>query len=446
MKKSLISLLALLLAVTILAVGCAGQATTPTTAGTTAGTTASQATTTAAAEPVNLTIMWWGSDTRHEATNKALAAYTAANPEITFTPEYTDWDGYWTKLPTLAATKSMPDVMQMDASFIKDYVKRGTLADLSDIDLKGTVADKILENIALDGKIYGVPLSLNAQGMAYNKSALADAGIAAPKNNWTYDDYWAFALECRQKLPADKWGIHYPVNNWEDYQFYQTANGKGPVFSNDGMSYNIDKTLWIDFHNKYLAYVKDNVLAPVEVQLDFEENDPARDPVGSGKVMLRRCVLGGLSALEDLMPGNIGVVNMPLGSAGGGWAQATIFFSSAATSKNLDQAKAFMKWFVSSQDAGKILGMVRGMPVSAEIFKSLESTMTPANLLGKQMLDICVVNALPFYPAAAGWSDFVGGYKSELEKLMFNQQTVEETYDKIIEMSERIKAKVATGQ
>ena len=70
---------------------------------------------------VNLSIMWWGSDARHEATQAVLDLYTAQTG-IAFTPEYTGWDGYWQKLPVLAASNSMTDVLQMDAAYIHQYV------------------------------------------------------------------------------------------------------------------------------------------------------------------------------------------------------------------------------------------------------------------------------------------------------------------------------------
>ena len=124
---------------------------------------------TKAADPITLGLMWWGTDERHEATKNALALYTKQNAGVTFKPEFMAWDAYWQKLPTLAASKTIPDVLQMDAAYIQEYVARGQLEDLSDIDLSGIVDPNVVENLKIDGKLYGIPLSQNAQGIAYNK-------------------------------------------------------------------------------------------------------------------------------------------------------------------------------------------------------------------------------------------------------------------------------------
>ena len=447
MKKFSYTILAVMLTVSFLVSGCGTKA--PATTTEAAGATATAAVSApagATGTPVTLSIMWWGPDERHAATNKVLEAYTAANPNVTFKAEYAAWDGYWTKLPTLAASNSLPDVMQMDGAYIKDYVFRGVLADLSDMDLKVSVPEKVLTNIAIDGKIYGVPLSHNAQGMAYNKKVLEEAGITLPKKDWTYDDFWAFALECRAKLPADKWGIGYDGSAWDGYQLYQVAMGKGPVFSEDGKSYNIDKDTWMTYYNKYAQFRKDNVVPPAEVQLAFKENDAQADQMATGKVMTRGATVGSVNALETLMPGSVGVVNNPQGPAGGGWAQSTIFFSANSSSKNLDEAKKFMGWFISDVEAGKILGTTRGVPISDTVYSALQPTMGVGSILGKDLLNVCLDKALPFYSAAPNWQDFTAGYKVEIENLMFAGETVEQAYDNIIKLADQVKAKVATGK
>ncbi len=441
-KKLTFWLLALVMVIGSLMAGCASQ---------TPAASASAAASAEASAPASsadnagsgstLSIMWWGADERHTATLAALDAYTKKTG-IQFKAEYTAWDGYWTKLPTLVASNSLPDVLQMDGAYISDYVSKGVLADLSDVDLVGTVPDKVLENIKIDGKMYGVPLSHNAQGMAYNIKALEQYGIIAPTAGWTYDQYWAFAEECRSKLPDDKWGVAFDGTLWDSYQYYQTANGKGPIFSEDGKSYTIDKDLWMTFYNKQVEFAKNNVVPPAEIQAAFKENDAQADQMASGKVMTRGATVGSVSALEALMPGSVGVVTMPTGTAGGGWAQSTIFFSASASSQNLDAGKEFMKWFISDLDAGKILGTTRGIPISEDVYKSIESTMTAGSVLGKELLNTCMDKALPFYAAAPNWQDFTAGYKTEIENLMFGSVTVEQAYDNIIKLADQVKAQV----
>lgn len=390
----------------------------------------------------NLKIMWWGSDVRHEATQKALDLYTASNPKVTFAPEYTAWDGYWQKLPTLAASKSLPDIMQMDAAYIQGYVKRGLLADLSDLDLSGIVDEQVLENIKIDGKVYGIPLSYNAQAMVYDKVALEEAGIKLPFNNWTWDDLFAYANEARGKLPKDKYPIDDLRNIWEWYQFYQTSKGLGPIFK-DGTTFNLDKDTWFEFNNIYAEFQKNGTVPPADQQLTFKENDPQTDSFGNGKVMLRGASVGSATAIEALLPGGrIAVNSYPIGEAGGGWAQSTIFFSVSAESKNQAQAKEFVKWFISNQEAGETLGTTRGIPINDEILKSIEGTLTAGEQLGIDLLEVAKEKALPFFPAPAGAEDFTATYKSEMEAVMFGKASLEQVYETLVEKGKAAEAKL----
>lgn len=391
-----------------------------------------------------LSIMWWGPDARHEATLAALDIYTEQNPNVTFKPEYMAWDAYWQKLPTLVASKTVTDVLQMDAAYIQDYASKGVLADLSDVDLSGIVADNVIENLKIDGKLYGIPLSLNAQGFAYNKTMLEEHGIPLPWKDWTWEEYFNWAEEAREKLPE---GI-YPIgdtNTWDGYQYYQTAMGKGPIMEDGGKKFNLDKDSFMEFFNKMAEFRERGIVPPAELSATFLENDPQADPMASGKVATRGASVGSVSALEDLLPGQVGVVNVPTGPAGGGWAQSTIFLSVSANTSKMDEAKKFVKWFITDQEAGKALGLSRGIPINEEIFKLLEPDMQRRDIIGKELYDVAVDSALPFYGTAAGWTEWTDYFKAQIEAVQFGQQSVEQAYENIAKLGEETAAKAASA-
>lgn len=389
----------------------------------------------------NLSIMWWGPDPRHEATLKALEIYTKQNPGITFTPEYMAWDGFWDKLPTLAASKSVTDVLQMDAAYINEYVAKGVLEDLTDIDLTGIVDPAVIENLKIGGKLYGIPLSQNAQGIAFNKAELEAAGIALPQKNWSWDDYFAFGREAKSKLPAGKYGISDTANLWDWYNWYQTGNGEQPLMSSDGKTFTLNKDLFVKYHSTLAELRKEKVVPPADQVLAFKENDPTADPMASGVVMTRGATTGSVAALEQLMPGKVDVVNIPVGPNGGGWAQSTIFLSVSADSKNKEEAKKFVKWFITDKEAGQALGLTRGVPISPEIYKELEPNLEQKDILGKKIYDVSVEKALPFYSIAAGFTEWVDTYKATMEAVMFEQTSIEDAYEKLNQLGQEIARK-----
>src|SRR5688572_6150035 len=80
--------------------------------------------------PVTLRFTWWGSDTRHQLTQKVIDAFEAENPNIKIKGEYGEWNGYWDKLATQTAANDSPDIIQMDEKYIAEYGGRGALLDL----------------------------------------------------------------------------------------------------------------------------------------------------------------------------------------------------------------------------------------------------------------------------------------------------------------------------
>ena len=71
-----------------------------------------------------LNVLWWGSQTRHEMTTEMLEKFEELNPDIDVVMDYSDWDGYWTKLPAQVAGGQTPDVFQMDYAKLAEYVDR----------------------------------------------------------------------------------------------------------------------------------------------------------------------------------------------------------------------------------------------------------------------------------------------------------------------------------
>ncbi|REK53637.1 MAG: ABC transporter substrate-binding protein [Thermobacillus sp.] len=387
---------------------------------------------------VELGFIWWGPEERHKATLAALEVYTAQHPNVTFKPEYMAWEAYWKKLPSLAASKTVPDVLQMDAAYIQDYVSRGIMADLSDIDLTGIVPDQILENVKINGKLYGVPLSYNAQGIAYNRAELEAAGIPLPWKGWTWEEFFDWARDAKTKLPPDRYPIGDSTSAWDWFQWYQASYGGGAIMSPDGREFHLDRELFFEYHTILADLRRSNVVPPADVSLTFLENDPLADQMTSGKVLTRGATVGSIETLEQLMPGKVDVVNVPVGPAGGGWAQPTIFLGVYADSDELAHAKRFVKWFITDREAGRTLGLTRGIPIYEEIYKELEPNLEPKDRLGKVLADVAAEYAMPFYAAGAGFTEWVDAYKLTMEAVMFGQKSLEDAYAELNALGESI--------
>lgn len=56
----------------------------------------------------------------------------------------------------------------------------------------------------VNGKLCGVPLLFSPRIVVYNRRMFADAGLAAPRRGWGWDDFMACLGELRRRLPAGK--------------------------------------------------------------------------------------------------------------------------------------------------------------------------------------------------------------------------------------------------
>lgn len=191
-KKQVLATLCAGMMVASVATGCgsaaesAADSTAASTDSTNASTEASSASTTADGK-TQLSILWWGSQTRHELTTQMLEKFQEENPDIEVVMDYSDWDGYWTKLPAQVAGGQTPDVFQMDYAKLAQYVENGVMAPLDDYVADGSldlsnVAQSVIDSGSIDGKLYAVSTGTNAPVMLYRKDILDDLGIEMPMN------------------------------------------------------------------------------------------------------------------------------------------------------------------------------------------------------------------------------------------------------------------------
>ncbi len=379
---------------------------------------------------VDLSIMWWGSDARHEATQAVLDMYTKKTG-VNFTAEYTGWDGYWSKLPVLAASNSMTDILQMDAAYIHQYVDSGQLADLTNlIDLNGLVSAEELENYKINGKLYGVPLSRNGQGIVYSKTDLDKYGIPAPKNGWSWDEMITWARAAKEKLPEGVYPLYDPRNQYNCYQEYVQSNGGKKTL--DGKEFNFDEKYYTQFMEMYGKLVKEGLCPPAEVSLSHVDLDPVNDNFLNKKSLLRTVSIGSISSLADMLPNDeLACVSLPQGEGGAGWCQSTIFLAVGANSKNIEQAAAFIQYFISDVEAGKTLKTVRGLPLSDEVYNSFSGELTKSQLKSKELYDTITAEGVKITPY---WDDvptvfttWATEFKAQTEAVMLGEANIADT-------------------
>ena len=230
MKRSILRLTGLAAAAALTLTACSGADST------------AKATEASSDEPVTLTVTWWGNDDRAARYEEALALFEAEHENITIQPSFTDWPNYWPARATEAAGGSLPDVVQMDLSYLRQFGATGQLYDLDEylgagIDVSG-MAETLLPSGQIEGTTYAVPISTNAFAMFYNPATLASVGVEAPGEMQTWAEYNDFLRQVSEAgvTTADGNLVHggadYTATFWI---FIHWLNQQGKdVFTEDG--------------------------------------------------------------------------------------------------------------------------------------------------------------------------------------------------------------------
>jgi ABC-type glycerol-3-phosphate transport system substrate-binding protein len=381
-------------------------------------------------EPVTLRIMWWGAQARHDATLKALELYKKKNPNITFEPEYSGYDGYLDKLSTQAAAKNAPDIFQLDSPWLSEWNARNQLADLSTINVNDLDPD-LVENGKYEGKLTAVPLGKNAWGMIHDKAALEKLGITVPQNGMTWNEFFQLAKEIKSKLGNDRYVMTDGTFNFPLYASYQLSKGKGWPITEEG-TFNIDKALWLEWAQIFEDFRKEGIVPPADLQVSDKELDPKLDLMVAGKVLFRFMHAAQVSSWESLKPGSYGVLPTPKDVQGGGWLKATFYFNVSQDSEHKEEAKKFIDWFVNDPEVAEITGTTRGVPISQKIVSLLEPKFSIGDKMTIEMINKSAPDAQKFIPTAKGWNNYAQeDYKDITEALMFGKADAETIFKEL---------------
>ncbi|MGV9304324.1 MULTISPECIES: ABC transporter substrate-binding protein [unclassified Nonomuraea] len=131
--------------------------------------------------------------------------FSAANPSIKVELEVAPYVKFFERLRTQIAGGQAPQVWLSDGVLVQEFAARGALADLTDRVSTVNAADYsgIELNKDAKGRIYGFPQGAQTPVLFYNKKMFAEAKVAEPTADWTYDDFAAAAKKLTKDTNGD---------------------------------------------------------------------------------------------------------------------------------------------------------------------------------------------------------------------------------------------------
>lgn len=336
---------------------------------------------------VELKAIWWGSQTRHEGTIRAIELYQGKNPNVRMAYEFCAWGDYWTKVTTLAAGGQLPDVMQQDYARLAEWRKRGLLKDLDEYVRSGildfsNVTDSLLSSGRIDGRLYAVNLGSNSEAMILDADAFRKAGVALPRSDWTWADFERIVLELHGKL-----GIYGSGPGLDSNQLWKNLYlGLGQwSYSEDGRSlgYADDKP-FSDHLAMLLRLMKAGAIPSKQEAIAMwgDGDNPEQTPIIQGKSAIQFLWSNQAFAVHTASGEGRSFVLMSLprtrkGGASPNYIKASMFFSVSSRSGMSREAARFIDFFTNDLDANRILMAERGVPISSAVREAL-APLVPA--------------------------------------------------------------------
>ena len=161
-------------------------------------------------DPVTLTMSWWGGESRHNAYQEALKAFSAEHSNITVNPTFAAWSGWEDTMSTKFAGGVAEDVCQINWNWLYNYSKNGqTFIDLNSttefLDLSQWDGAQLSAcNVANSQQC--VPISMTGRIFYWNMTTFNKAGITeVPK---TEEDLFAAGKAFQEKLGDDYYPLH----------------------------------------------------------------------------------------------------------------------------------------------------------------------------------------------------------------------------------------------
>lgn len=331
-------------------------------------------------EKVELVFSWWGGDSRHEVTEKAIAAFMEKYPNINVTPEYGAWSGWEEKQSLNILGGNAADVMQINWNWIESYSGNGTnfanLEDYSDVLDLTQFPETSLELCKADGKLMAVPVALTGRLFYWNKTTFDEVGCAIPTDTdsllaagaafQAYDqDYYPLALGEYDRMIflvyylEEKYNKPWVADGQIQYTAEEIQEGLDffcqleeahviPTIATiqGDMADSLDKNAkWID--GKYAGiYEWDSAASKFEKAIVESTNKPGQEFV--------------IGEFLDLGPNQ------------GGFTKISMGLAVAATSEHPKEAAMLINFLLNEAEGVEISSTERGIPCSAAGVKILD--------------------------------------------------------------------------
>ena len=382
--------------------------------------------------PVTLRFAYWGNDDRVARTNKVIALFQAAYPQITVNGEPSGGTSdHFQIIDTQLAANNAPDLIQFGGNWpdYKQYLEPlnshlGKQLMINTPEQFDQTA--LIPATAADGNLYAVSLGTNTLVLIYNKTVIEAAGVALPKDNMTWDEYLAYGKELKAKLPAGVAPFVDNSTNGANFLSYYYRQQGTPLWTSDGggKTYATVDTakkwlqMWADMRTQGLIPNADTTAAYAETGADSSA-------LVAGKAAMGLVWSNQIAGYQAAMKDTLGATTLPAGGQKAYAIQMSQYMAINKASKNIEAAALFINFFVTNPDAGAALGTNRGVPSSPVVRTAISGQATANDAAVYRIYNAVADRTIPQDPNLPNDQEFVNELRLIGQAVAYGQSTVD---------------------
>lgn len=318
-----------------------------------------------------LRFSWWGSDSRHEATQEIITAFNEEHPNITVEGDFGSWSGYWDQLATQTAAGDAPDVIQMDAQFLNEYASRGALLELDQVDTSAMDESSVANGTTEDG-LMAVTTGINAMVTMANPEIFEQAGVEMPDDStWTWEDYEEIASTITEEVD----GVYGATGPGQPADLQIWLRQQGKHLSDESGELGFEVADAAQYFQERLDMLKAGVYPDAAALSEDQTPGPEQSMTGQGEVAMGMWWTNQLGAVSEASGVDMVPLRMPSesGSAedNGMWYKSTMMMSAYSGTDHPEEAQEFIDFMVNSETAGEINLTDRGLPSNLDVREAI---------------------------------------------------------------------------
>lgn len=393
------------------------------------------------AEPVKLTMSWWGTDARHRGIMEAVQLYMDANPHVTVEMSPAGWDGYHDALTVQIASGNAPDLFTYGSGYRTQYGMGDYLIDFADYmgqyEFLQDIENQLRTNAYMvNGKITSVPSGIQAPILVYNMRLFDEAGVEYPNDEDSLVSFGEKLQALREALPnvygngGWYWGDGHGTlliphaaseQQYLDFTDYQT---QPPTV-------HIDEELM----EEYWAWVESLWDTGALARAQDDESSMATGTVATGYAN-SSTIQNALDETED----ELGFCLAPRKFRDGDPVVTRVlkpglFWGISAKSSKIEAALDLLSFLQTDLEAASIMGSVVGISANPKVLDALRETY-PEGSIGYMQIDLTSrylsgSDVTYDFPAVAGDPESTAAFMDLLDEYLFEMIGREEFVNRI---------------